>query len=401
MEYVAGTKLRHIFLHNGNWWKLFLKHRNLIRKSIVVNVLKFLSCRTSLLGYHYFICPFCKHTLKVPHSCKSRLCPSCGKKATDNWIKSRFNTLPRTIWQHITFTVPDSLWKLIVFNPSILNKIPLLAAHIIIQLSKSKGFLPGIFLAIHTFGRDLKNNPHFHLSTTIGGLSLSNFSSWVNSSFFFHQSIKNMWRLKVISLLRKEFKKGNLKLPSHLKHIKSYQTFLSWTNHIYSKPWVVHLSKQSRNMKRNIDYLGKYLKRPPIGETRIKSYDGSSVTFEYLDHYTDSYDTLTLPVLEFLARLISHVPEKNFRNIRYYGFLSNRLSSKLLPTVYKLLDMKNVISQKVFTSWRDLLKHSFFRDPLICPFCKTIMRLSHIRLPQKIPLLAIHKEIAHGFFPLL
>ena len=44
MEYVSGSsiKLRTIFLDNGNWWKLFLLHRNLIRLSIIINVLKLL-----------------------------------------------------------------------------------------------------------------------------------------------------------------------------------------------------------------------------------------------------------------------------------------------------------------------------------------------------------------------
>ncbi len=50
-------------------------------------------------------------------------------------------------------------------------------------------------------------------------------------------------------------------------------------------------------MKNNVDYLGKYLKRPPIGETRIKQYDGKTVSYEYLDHYTDTQEIMTLPVL--------------------------------------------------------------------------------------------------------
>ena len=107
MEYVSGIKLRDIFLSNGNWWKLFIKHRDLIRISIIVNVLKLLVCRTSFLGYHVFICPKCHRSIKAPHSCKSRFCPSCGKKATDDWIKTSFNSLPNTTYQHITFTMPS------------------------------------------------------------------------------------------------------------------------------------------------------------------------------------------------------------------------------------------------------------------------------------------------------
>ena len=120
MEYVSGSgiKLRNIFLDNGNWWKLFLKHRDLIRLSIIINVLKLLVCRTSFLGYHLFVCPTCSKSMKVPHSCKSGFCPSCGKKATDIWIKNSLNTLPKTTWQHITFTMPEELWVFFWLNPT-------------------------------------------------------------------------------------------------------------------------------------------------------------------------------------------------------------------------------------------------------------------------------------------
>jgi len=263
VEYVSsnGIKLRTIFLDNGNWLKLFLKHRDLIRLSIIVNVLKLLVCRTSFLGYHQFVCPTCSKSMKVPHSCKSRFCPSCGKKATDTWIKNSFNTLPKTIWQHITFTMPSELWVFFWLNRYLMNRIPLIAATIVKDLALEKGFLPGIFLAIHTFGRDLKRNIHIHLSTTAGGLSLFN-ETWIGKAYFYHQSLKNTWKYHIISLLREEFKKGLLLLPPHLKHITSYTAFNSWTAQFYNTDWVVHLKKQSNNMKANVDYLGKYLKRP-------------------------------------------------------------------------------------------------------------------------------------------
>ena len=388
MEYVSSNriKLRNIFMDNGNWWKLFLKHQHLIRLSIIINVLKLLVCRTSFLGYHHFVCLKCSKSIKVPHSCKSRFCPSCGKKATDIWIKNSFNTLPRTTWQHITFTMPEELWNFFWLNRHLMNRIPLIAASIIKNWAHKKGFLPGIFLACHTFGRDLKKNIHIHprlndvvgqVSTTTGGLSFS-YDTWINGAYFYHQSLKNTWRYKIISLLREEFKKGKLALPSHLQHGTSYTTFNSWTSQFYEKTWVIHLNTQSNNMKNNVDYLGKYLKRPPIGETRIKHYDGKTVAYEYLDHYTDTKEIMTLPVLDFIARLICHIPDKNFRNIRYYGFLSNRLRGKLLPIVYKLLNSKNLITTKVYIPWRNMIQDSFKYDPLKCPICKTFMALKGI-----------------------
>src|SRR3990172_6902488 len=97
--------------------------------------------------------------------------------------------------------------------------------------------------------------------------------------------------------------------------------FLPNTNYLYQKKWVVHLNLQSDNRKATIEYLGKYLKRPPLGETRLLAYDGHQVTFEYLDHSTEPKAILTRPVQQFISRLIAHIPDTHFRLIRYYGFL--------------------------------------------------------------------------------
>lgn len=290
--------------------------------------------------------------------------------------------------------MPDSLWPFFWTNRHLMELIPAISANIIRKLSKQKGFIPGIFLCIHTFGRDLKRNIHIHLSTTIGGLSLSK-DSWVKGGYFYHDTLKKMWRYEIISLLRKEYKKGNLKLPQNLKHIKSYNAFCSWTSQFYNITWNVHLQKQSDNMKTNVEYLGKYLKRPPIGETKIKNYDGETVTYEYFDHHNDTTETMTLPVLDFIARLIAHIPDQNFRNIRYYGFLANRVRGEQFSLVYKLLKMKNVLNSKVYTPWRKMIQNIFKHDPLVCPFCDTTMELAQVIFPSEYSLVSMHYEIAN------
>ncbi|VAX34821.1 hypothetical protein MNBD_UNCLBAC01-953, partial [hydrothermal vent metagenome] len=170
---------------NGNWWKFFLKYHKFITPNILINVLKMLVCGTRILGFNIFQCLKCGHILKINHTCKSKFCSPCGKKAADNWIKNSYNRLPNTLWQHITLTMPDQIWNLFWKNRHLMNKAPHLAAKIILKLSKDQGFLPGIFLAIHTFGRDLKKNFHIHLSTTLRGLSLSK-DAWINKPAYFH-----------------------------------------------------------------------------------------------------------------------------------------------------------------------------------------------------------------------
>ena len=56
-----------------------------------------------------------------------------------------------------------------------------------------------------------------------------------------------------------------------------------------------------------------------IATSRIDKYDGSFVTFHYNRHEDDAYVEETLPVVEFIERLIYHIPEKHYKMICYDG----------------------------------------------------------------------------------
>ena len=112
--------------------------------------------------------------------------------------------------------------------------------------------------------------------------------------------------------------------------------------------------KLSDNHKRNIEYLGRHIKRTPISEAKIDEYDGEKVTFRFLDHYNDTIEHIKMPVMNFIARLIRHIPDRNFKMIRYYGFLSNRTRGEKLPLVYKAI--KQVAPKIIKTvTWRMML----------------------------------------------
>jgi len=383
MEVVSGLTLRSIFLHNDNWLRFLTSNHRLIRSAILVGVMKMLTCRTKEMGFHTYSCPICNYSVNVPHSCKSKFCSPCGKKATDNWISKNYNILPKTIWQHITFTIPEQLRDIFWMNRHLFNLFPKLAADIIKKFAAAKGILPALFVAPHTFGRDIKRNPHIHVSTTKGGLTFD-MKRWSNNLYFKEAKLKTMWRYAVINMMRTQYKNGNLRLPPYLNHIKDYTAFNSWLNFLYSKKWVVHLGRYSNNHKKNIDYLGKYLKRPPIGETRIKSYDGKLVTFIYKDHKDNAWRKMTLPVMEFIGKLISHIQDKNFKGIRYYGLLANRVRGTLLPLAHKLLNSAADLSKKTFRSWRQLICSTFGHDPLICPKCHVEMKLTETTFAKKL-----------------
>ena len=44
----------------------------------------------------------------------------------------------------------------------------------------------------------------------------------------------------------------------------------------------------------------------------------TNVTFHYNRHEDDQLVVETIPVMDFIARLIQHIPEKHFKQIRYF-----------------------------------------------------------------------------------
>ena len=144
--------------------------------------------------------------------------------------------------------------------------------------------------------------------------------------------------------------------------------------------------------------MGRYLKRPPIAEARIKAYDAETITFEYLDHYTKENAQVTLYIFEFMGRLIRHIPDKNYRMIRYYGFLSNRLRGKLLPLVHKLIGSapEEQPYQKPL-KWRQMFYQTFGYDPLKCYICDVVMEFVGAVYPSKKSWDEINRNFIEGF----
>jgi hypothetical protein len=337
MELITGNiTIKHILQHNNNWERFYSKHKHRIRESIVENIEKLLLCRTQELGFHKYQCPHCGEFLTVPHSCKSRICSSCGKLATDRWISANLPQFPNVSYQHLVFTLPEELRPLILLNRRpFLNALFKYAAFTVrIWAVTDRRYIPGIVMVLHTFGRDLKFNPHIHMLVTCGGLSCD-YSAWIDNSFIPHQALKSIWRYHIVSFIRNSLKKKALALPLFLRRNPN-----SFLNAIYSKIWYVSLGRKLSDASFTITYIGRYTKRPVIAESRIVEYDGSFVLFHYKDQVASRTLHVRLAVDEFIARLIRHIPDKGFRQIRYAGIFAPRVRSKLIPRVKSMF--KNI-----------------------------------------------------------
>nr|WP_243122383.1 transposase [Clostridium septicum] len=82
------------------------------------------------------------------------------------------------------------------------------------SLNRKEEFTPGIVTVIHTFGRDLKWNPHVHMMVTEGGRG--NITEWRHIRHISYESLRKRWQ-KVL-LYEITYINGNTKEIKLLKN---------------------------------------------------------------------------------------------------------------------------------------------------------------------------------------
>ncbi|WP_267921500.1 transposase [Erwinia tracheiphila] len=133
----------------------------------------------------------------------------------------------------------------------------------------------GIFCALHTYGRQLNQHPHIHLSVTRGGLDIKH-GVW-RDLFFKKHAVEEIWRGAVIRLLRHSYdliNPGSLPGLGHIRDNRQWQRYLQAQ---YRCRWKVHFAKKTRGAWQSVKYLGRYLKRPPVPAAKLRHYSGGAV----------------------------------------------------------------------------------------------------------------------------
>lgn len=326
---------------------------------------------------------------KVCFRCKSRSCPHCGVKAGEIWIQYLLTLVPDGELQHITFTLPCEFWLLIYHNRWLLAEMSRLAADVILETGRRSGFLPGCFAVIHTWGRDQQWHPHIHLSTTAGGVTDDN--TWKTLQFY-ARTIMPMWRWRITDLLRREYYR--LVIPDELAaESRSRREWNHFLNRHYRRAWNIRVSKIMDNATHVAMYFGFYLKKPPVAMSCLQHYAGrDEIVMRYRSHRTKQEESLTLSGDAFMARFSWHVPEKRFRMVRYYGFLSPSKRA-MLDVVYLLTETARKTARKI--TWRGLYQRLLKVDPLACILCGKMMCFSGLKRGMRLAeLLACHEQLA-------
>ena len=360
-----------------HWDSTYLSNKQLIdnfRPNAPLEVKKIIDCYNKNLGCSLYECPSCHDIVFIGHTCKSRFCSSCGYKYKNDRVENILQTAYNCQHRHIVFTIPEQLRKYFFFPFE--NRINLLfkaVRHTIYSIlnesfkKNKKGiwkkytskikYSPGFFAFLHTFGRDLKWNPHIHI--LIAEIKLGNNNSCLDWKFFDYDALSFRFQKILLNLLSKDLG-------------KSFDKDKNFFFHKYSKGFYVYAEpKKFKDLKSGIEYVTRYCGRVPISENRIVNYDGSNVTFSYIDHKDNLYHTSTLSASQFIMILLRHLLPSQFKIIRYYGFYRKKHSihSKMIPLIKP--HCRNF--RKQLLKYEISISMAFNRSPYNCPKCDTKM----------------------------
>lgn len=249
--------------------------------------------------------------------------------------------------------------------------------------SKENGFDPCFCSVMHTFGSVLNFHPHMHILFACGGLGKND--ELIETDFIPWELLKSRFRAILVRMLRAWVKDNVLNIPKSVVNVwrkkQNVSEFKEMLRCLFSVIWYVHVGEKLSNSDYTVRYIGRYAKRPSISEAKIVFYDGIDVEFEHKDKKTGRMVRETLSVGEFIGRIIRHIPDKHFRMIRYYGVYSNRNSEKYVKLKRVAVDKYKGdfrFDAYVARTWRERVIEATGEDPLLCPYCKEVMRLVEV-----------------------
>jgi hypothetical protein len=90
---------------------------------------------------------------------------------------------------------------------------------------------------------------------------------------------------------------------------------------VWDQNWVVH-AQHAGSGEKVLDYLGRYVFRIAISQSRLEKLENAQVTFRYRDNQSQQIKHVQISATEFVRRLVQHVLPQGFAKVRHYGLAS-------------------------------------------------------------------------------
>ena len=351
----------------------------------VTNVIyKFLDCGDPHLGFARVKCDDCKHEYILPFSCKRRhFCPSCHQKRViefgEHLHEEVLEDVPHRQW---VFSIPKRLRPYFMYDRKLLAKLSRCAWNVLSEYLKASVTvndpIPGCVIAVQTFGEFLNFNPHLHIIATDGCFCPD--GSFMTGITPDAADLEATFAVEVFDMLKKEGKISRIIINN----------MNNWEHSGFN----VYCGQPVRAWDdAGIERLSQYIVRAPISQERMiympaqESPDGTAKVV--YDGKTSRVDE-TFTALDWLARLVTHIPNKGEQMVRYYGYYSNK--SRGIRKKDELMDINNdqspataitsttiveadLTRKKFRKNWARLIQKIYFVDPLLCQKCGGGMRI--------------------------
>ena len=400
-------------------WFVEMDKSGKARKCVLDNVQKTILCNTPYLGFDVFECPHCGNEMVFNRKCHCRFCTSCGIKYQKQLAVKAETMCVDTPHRHIVFTIPENYRIFFRKDRSALELLFVAARNTICKITNEslyrkekrkrgksgkirndkdnyylfrnfeKANVFGMIASIHTFGRDLSWNPHIH--ALVPELIYDPVKDCIKHFHYFDfKSLRLTFQYELNRLMLDHF--GNSFRP-YVNNSFKQQSNGFYVYAKYSKDEPNNNKNYSKDVAGCVSYMMRYASRPAMAESRLVSYDKTTKTVHwfYNDHRTEERVDVTEPAVELLKKMIIHIPDDNFRCVRYYGFYNNKKQAQL-ERIYELMGKEKKSSRdkrkreeerkqklkklKLRTSVCD----TFNRDLLLCK-CGFIMRYAETYNP--------------------
>ena len=266
------------------------------------------SCRTGELGWHVYECPDCGEVHYVNHSCRNRSCPLCHSRQREDWLSARTEELLPVPYFHVIFTVPEELRRPVRSNPAtLLNVLMTAAGQTLLKFGRDSRFIggkTGVVMVLHTWTGAMEYHPHVHCMVPSGGIDGLLWRRSREGFLFPVTAMSKVFRGMFLDLAREA--EPGFEIPSG----------------VMEKDWVVYAKPAPNKVDSLIKYLGRYVHRVAISNSRILALEDGKVSFQWKDSRDSRKKVMVLPVFEFMRRYLQHVLPSGFHKVRYFGFMS-------------------------------------------------------------------------------
>ena len=325
-------------------------------------------CRQPEMGGHVLSCPQGHYATFVGHACGHRSCPRCASGPRQLWLAQQLPKLLPCPHFHAVFTLPHAFIALWQFNRTLLTQMLFDSARAsLLELcadARHLGAIPGLLMALHTWGRTLSHHPHIHCLVSAGGADAQGQWRACKSSFLVPvEPLRQLFRGKLLSAISQALNHQRLALPPQ-QPAPHWRTAISqqWRAH-----WNIQLNPAYPHGRGVALYLARYVKGGPLGSDRRLHLSDDAVAFAYFDHHDAKRKNLTLPVAEFIARILWHAPPKGQHTVRHAGLYATTHRRHYLACLRQLTPQPDPPVPQPLASHQ--LDSKPAATPPVCPQC--------------------------------